>query len=61
MAPLANVVIPNPPAPERMLPERTGDSGYTLADAAPLESGIQPQTENNPEGQLPPMRLIGLT
>jgi len=59
--PLANVVIPNTPAPERGFPERTGDSGYTLADVAPLESGIQPKTEDNELGQLPPTRLIGLT
>lgn len=60
--PLENVTYPNVPAPEREFPEYIHmAAGDREPKPAPLESGLQPKTEMNPEGQLPPMRLSGIT
>jgi hypothetical protein len=61
--PLEDITYPNIPAPERMLGDYiTLVSGVDREPKpAPLESGLQPKTEMNPEGQVPPMRLSGVT
>lgn len=52
---LPPLVLPNAPAPERMLPEVTDHAREP--EPAPLDSGLQPKTDNYPEGQFEPIRL----
>ena len=51
---LGDIQYPQVPAPERMTPERTGE---ITVPPAPLGSGLQPKTENNPDGQLDDFKL----
>lgn len=59
---LPDKVYPNTPAPETELPQRTGDPyiGGTLP-TEPRMKGLQPLTDNNPDGNLPgiPVSVLG--
>lgn len=48
---------PNVPAPESQVPEYTGPDRNTPWNQATEGTAPQPQTENNPEGQIPGIPL----
>lgn len=51
--PLGDIQYPQVPAPERMFPEYIHmAAGDREPKPAPLGSGLQPRTENLPDGQL---------
>jgi hypothetical protein len=56
---LAPIVLPNLPAPERMVGPEITDHAREPKPAA-LDSGLQPKTDNLPDGAYEPIRLSAL-
>lgn len=55
-----NNFIPNPPAPERAFPERTGAGPDWTNDGPNPTQGITPLGPNNPSGQVPGIPVMAI-